>query len=167
MAESEALAILKEAILLERRGRAFYRKVSEQTDNSAVRSFFASMADEEHRHMGILAGQFKACAEKGKFVPGSFVKGETSRAVADVLSDDIKEKISAAGFEAAAIGAAIAMEERAVDVYSKRARTAGDPEEKALYDWLAAWERQHLNLLTEIDRALVEKIWNDSGFWPF
>ena len=167
MDESDALAILKEAILLEQRGKAFYQKVSEQTDNAAVRSFFASMADEEQTHMDILANQFRAYNGKGEFVPGTFDKKATSRAVADVLSDDITKKISCAGFEAAAIGAAISMEERAVDLYSERAGATDDPEERALYEWLADWERGHLNLLTEIDRALVEKIWYDNQFWPF
>ena len=40
MTESKPLEIIKHAILLERRGRAFYRKVSEQTEDSAVREFF-------------------------------------------------------------------------------------------------------------------------------
>ena len=38
-----ALDILKEAILLEWRGRAFYRKVADQTQNEAVREFFETM----------------------------------------------------------------------------------------------------------------------------
>ena len=167
MGESDALAILKEAILLEQRGKSFYQKVSEQTDNAAVRSFFASMADEEQSHMDILSEQFKAYKEKGEFAAGTFDQGATGQATADVLSDDITEKISCAGFEAAAIGAAISMEERAVNVYSKRAGATSDSEEKALYEWLAAWERGHLNTLVELDKALVEKIWNDNQFWPF
>lgn len=28
---------------------------------------------------------------------------------------------------------------------------------KERYKWLSSWERQHLNLLVDIDKALVEK----------
>ncbi|MFH1993288.1 MAG: ferritin family protein [Pseudomonadota bacterium] len=75
--------------------------------------------------------------------------------------------MSAAGFEAAAISAAIAMEERAVKLYSESAETTADPEAKALYEWLARWEREHLNFLLDLDKAIKEKIWFDNKFWPF
>ncbi len=84
-----------------------------------------------------------------------------------VLTREIKEKISAAGFEAAAISAAISMEERAVKLYSESAETTSDPEAKALYEWLVRWEREHLSLLLDIDKALRKKVWLDNKFWPF
>jgi rubrerythrin len=59
------------------------------------------------------------------------------------------------------------MEERAIQLYAKSAQTASDPEAKALYEWLATWERDHLNMLLDIDKALKEKIWFDNQFWPF
>ena len=80
---------------------------------------------------------------------------------------ELKEEISAADYEAAAISAAIAMEKNAIRLYSDRASDAADPNEKALYKWLAEWERQHLNFLAEIDKELTEKIWYDNNFWPF
>ena len=49
-----ALDILKEALLLEWRGRAFYQKVAEQAQNEAVREFFETMVAEEQQHMDIL-----------------------------------------------------------------------------------------------------------------
>ena len=74
---------------------------------------------------------------------------------------------AAAGFEAAAIAAAISMEERAIKLYSQSAKASADPEAKALYQWLSSWEREHLNALLDIDKALMEKIWFDNKFWPF
>ena len=83
------------------------------------------------------------------------------------MTREIKEKISAAGFEAAAISAGIAMEERAINLYSESAQSASDPEARAMYEWLATWEREHLNMLMDIDKSLLEKIWFDNKFWPF
>lgn len=167
MEKNDVLDILKQAILLESRGRAFYAKVAEQAEESAVREFFETMAAEEQKHMRALSDQFKAYRQDKKFTPGSYDAGDTSRVASKVLTSELKEKIAASGFEAAAISAAISMEERAVKLYSESAKTAQDPEAKALYNWLSGWEREHLNALLDIDKALREKIWFDNRFWSF
>ena len=118
-------------------------------------------------HINTLSEQFKAYRQTKKFIPGSHNYTDTGSVASKVLTREIKEKISAAGFEAAAISAAISMEERAVKLYSESAETTSDPEAKALYEWLARWEREHLSLLFDIDKALREKIWFDNKFWPF
>lgn len=167
MNETKSLEILKQAILLERRGKSFYQKVSEQTKNGAVKSFFKFMADEENKHITVLESQYKAYMKNGVFESDSYDKDETSIIESQVLDDEIKEKISATSYEAAAIGAAISMENRAISVYDERAKSASDPEEKNLYQWLVSWEQSHLNMLLDIDKALIQKIWFDNHFWPF
>jgi len=84
-----------------------------------------------------------------------------------ILTKEMKNKISAAGFEAAAISAAIDFDKRAIEVYGKRAEISTDPNEKALYLWLSDWEKGHLRILSEMDNELKERIWNDNQFWPF
>ena len=167
MKESKSLEIIKHAILLEKRGKAFYRKVSEQTKDSATREFFEMMANEETKHISVLSEQYKILKNKGRFNTVSSDINETGETISDALSNKIKEKISAASYESAAISAAITFEENAVKLYSARASEAKDPEEKKIYTWLATWERQHSKMLIEIDKALVETIWNDNQFWPF
>ena len=167
MKENGVLEILKQAILLERRGKAFYNKIAEQSENKAVRDFFETMAAEEQKHMQMLSEQFKAYRQQRQFVPGGFSENDTSQVASNILTQEIKAKISAAGFEAAAISAAIAMEERAIELYAQGAQASEDPEAKALYAWLSNWERDHLNALLDIDKALKEKVWFDRKFWPF
>ena len=166
MEENTTLEILKQAILLERRGKAFYQKVAEYTENKAIRDVFEMMAEEEQKHITTLSEQFKSYCKEKKFIPCS-QDTETCSIASTVLTRGIKDKISAAGFEAAAISAAISMEERAIKLYSESAKTTSDPEAKALYEWLSRWEREHLSLLLDIDKALREKIWFDNQFWPF
>lgn len=167
MEANSVLEILKQAILLESRGKAFYKKIAEQTDNNAVRDFFEIMAAEEQKHIQVLSEQYKAFRRRQKFSPGDYDANDTSQVASKVLTQEIKAKISAAGFEAAAIAAAIAMEERAVKLYSESAKESVDPEAQALYQWLSGWEREHLNALLNIDKALMEKVWFDNKFWPF
>ena len=167
MPTHKTIDILKEAILLERRGQAFYHKVAEQSTNPDIIGFFDTMAGEEARHIEILESQFAAYVQNQKFEPLSPADRESQPAAQLVLTDAVKKQIAAADFEAAAISAAMLMEERAISLYSERAKTAQDPLEETLYLWLAGWERGHLSYLAQMDREIKESIWNDRQFWPF
>ena len=167
MSEEKTVEILKNAILLEKRGQAFYSKVAEQANGKAVKEFFETMADEEVKHVKILSDQFKAYQQDHEFTPGKYNKAFSGSIAPKVLTEQLKKELSAADYEAAAISAAMSMEENAINLYSKRAAEAVDPNEKDLYQWLADWEKQHLNFLSDIDKELTEQIWHDNSFWPF
>ena len=167
MSEDKTIEILKSAILLEKRGRAFYSKIAQQTSGKAVKAFFELMADEEVKHVEILTEQFKAYRQNKKFIPGDYQEDHSNSISSKVLTEELKAEISAADYEAAAISAAMAMEKTAIQLYSDRTSDAADPNEKALYKWLAEWEMQHLNFLAEIDKELTEQVWHDNNFWPF
>ncbi|HKK91583.1 MAG TPA: ferritin family protein [Desulfobacteraceae bacterium] len=167
MSEDKTLGVLKKAIILEQRGHAFYRNVADQAENSEVKAFFASMADEEIHHLNVLSAQFKAYNRKGTFDPETFQEEDSSQLSRAILTPGVLKKISAAGYESSAITAAIAMEQNAVRVYGEQAEKTDDHEEKRVYQWLSSWEGEHLNMLLEVDRALMEQVWSDNSFWPF
>jgi rubrerythrin len=167
MSEDKTIDILKNAILLEKRGQAFYSKIAHQATGKAVKVFFELMADEEVKHVAILSEQFKAYRQNKQFNSGNYQEDHANSISAKVLTGDLKKEMSAADYEAAAISAAMAMEKNAIQLYSDRASEALDSNEKALYNWLADWEKQHLNFLAEIDRELTEQVWHDNNFWPF
>ncbi|GAB4285308.1 MAG: hypothetical protein Kow0029_32120 [Candidatus Rifleibacteriota bacterium] len=168
MTKERKLEILKQALLLEKRGKAFYQKVAEHTDHHAVKSLFSQMAEEEDKHIQALLSQYKAIKELGLFnaTDSSFFENPTQTAD-EILTDDIVKRIANSDYESAAISAAISMEEKAVEVYANRAKQTTDSEEKKLYTWLAEWEKQHLDQLLKIDQITTEKIWMDNSFWPF
>jgi rubrerythrin len=166
MNNENALEILKQAILLEKRGHAFYSTAASQAKDADIAKIFLIMADEETEHVKYLSEQYVNIKKNNAFekmdlpdLPDTLTKA--------VMSEDIKSKISSAGFEAAAISAAIDFEKRAIEVYSKQALEATDPNEKELFEWLAGWEKTHLKVLTDLDNELKEKIWFDNQFWPF
>jgi rubrerythrin len=167
MSADKTVEILKQAILLEKRGQAFYSQVAQQASGNAVKEFFNFMAEEEVKHVEILSSQFKAYQNNKSFTPEDVNDDHSAGFAANVLTQELKNEISAADYEAAAISAAMSMEEKAIKLYSERAEDAGDTNEKALYGWLAKWEMQHLKFLSEIDKELKEEIWNDNSFWPF
>lgn len=167
MSEDKTIEILKNAILLEKRGQAFYGQVAGQASGRAVKEFFEMMADEEVKHVKILSDQFKAYQQNHEFTPGDYNEKFSGDIATKVLTRELKQELSAAGYEAAAISAAMSMEENAIKLYSERAAEADDPNEEALYQWLADWEKQHLHFLSDIDKELREQIWQDNSFWPF
>ena len=54
MEKKSATDILKTAILLERRGKAFYSNIARQTQSEAVRKIFTMMAEEVREYMAQL-----------------------------------------------------------------------------------------------------------------
>ena len=159
--------ILKTAILLELRGKAFYTKAAKDTDSEAVRKIFTLMAEEEEVHIAFLSGQFAEYKRSGRFAKNSLGNPADDAEATLILCEKVKDEISAAGFEAAAISAAIDFENRAVEVYQARADEADDPNEKETYQMLADWERTHHSLLFKLDEDLREQVWYDHNFWPF
>ncbi len=167
MENKTAIDILKEAILLERRGKAFYSNVAEKSDSEAAKKIFTMMAEEEDEHIKFLSRQFAHYVKTNEFLKTEHHEEANDEIAMKVLSDDIKKQITAASFEAAAISAAMDFETRAVKVYSDRAESATDVNEKALYKMLADWETGHQHILHKLNEELKEDIWNDNNFWPF
>ena len=159
--------ILKTAILLERRGKAFYSMTARQTESDAVRKIFTMMAEEEDSHIDFLSREFAEYEKNGRFSGNAMQNPSNDAEALLILSERVKKEISAAGFESAAISAAIDFENRAVEVYQGRANEAEDPNEKQMYQMLADWERTHFRLLHKLNEDLKEQVWHDNNFWPF
>lgn len=166
MAKS-AVDILKEAILLERRGKAFYTTAARQTQSEAARKIFEMMAAEEEEHINFLSKQFAYYDQHKAFKKIDESPDADEATVMAILTEEIKKQVTAAGFEAAAISAAMDFETRAVQIYSERAESATDENEKEMYQMLADWEKGHHFWLHKINEDLKEQIWYDNNFWPF
>jgi rubrerythrin len=165
MSQEQALDIIKGAILLERKGKTFYETTARNTKSNAVKEIFETMAAEEQKHIKILSQHYESLVRSGKLSKVKYDEQPYQISTA-VLTRQIREQISAASFEAAAITAAMAMEDNAVRLYSQRAQTTTNPLEKELFDWLSNWEKTHLQFLSDLDNELKESVWYDNQFWP-
>jgi rubrerythrin len=167
MDTNKTLDILKMAILMEKRGLAFYANVAEQTSDTDISTIFKTMAEEESTHVKFLSEQFLSFEKNQEFTCPNLPDQAADGIANMVLSVEVKNKIAAAGYEAAAISAAIDMEKKAIEVYSTQAEATKNPNEKKLYTWLSDWEKGHLKILNDLDNELKEKIWYNNQFWPF
>jgi rubrerythrin len=167
MEKPSTLTILKNAILIERKGKSLYQKAADHTKDDSVKTFFQDLVNDEQEHINILEKQFKAFMKDGRFLAGGFENNAAVVDAPDILDESLKDKINAADFEATAITAAIGFEEKAVKLYTQSAEEATDPEEKKLYNWLSVWEKTHLKKLIALEESLMESVWQDNNFWPF
>ncbi|HRW79040.1 MAG TPA: ferritin family protein [Candidatus Sabulitectum sp.] len=159
------LNAIKEAILLEKRGQVLYRSVAEKTGSAAVREVFTKMAEEEKKHEETLKLHYSSLVSSGKLAAISKL-GQVDDHTGEILRDKVRKEIKAAGYEAAAIAAAIALEKEAERFYLEKRDAAESDIEKDLFDWLATWEHGHMELLASMDKALMEDIWFENSFWP-
>lgn len=163
--QDAALDILKTAILLERKGKAFYTQAAKNCESKSAKRIFETMAEEEEEHLAFLTMQAQSYVKNNHFIhPEAHTEDDTN---GEIFTEQIKKEINAASYEAAAISAAIDFENHAIKVYSARAKDASDPAEKEVYQMLADWERGHHHLLYRLSEELKEEIWNDNNFWPF
>lgn len=161
-----ALEILKTALLLERKGKAFYTQAALNSESKSAKQIFETMAEEEDAHIKYITKQAQHYVKNKSFLTPDAAPEEDD-ATTEILTEKIKTEINAASYEAAAISAAIDFENRAIEVYSNRASEATDPTEKEVYHMLADWEKGHHHLLHRLNEELKEQIWNDNNFWPF
>lgn len=166
MKTEKSLEILKMAILMERRGYAFYSQVSKSTSSEEIRKIFETMANEELLHEKFLNDTFRSIIKENNIKSLTLPKQE-DKFTNLILTDKLKKEINAASYEAAAISAAIDMESNAIKVYADFAQKSETTEEKELFEWLSNWERTHHEILLNIDKELKESIWFDNQFWPF
>lgn len=168
MEKNKAVEILKEAILLERRGKAFYAQAAATTQSEAAKKIFSMMSEEEDDHIRYLSTQFQHYLKTEQFLhPEPPPANPDEEVVMKVLSEEFKKQVNAASYEAAAIAAAMDFEMRAVKIYTDRAKESTDPNEKELYQILADWEKGHHEILRHLNDELKEAIWSDNQFWPF
>ncbi|MFH0892974.1 MAG: ferritin family protein [Bacteroidota bacterium] len=159
--------ILKTALLMEMKGKAFYEKIAQHSTDPDVANIFLLMAKEEQTHIDFLSKHYVSFHSTSAFAELKLIEKDDNMFAAAILNKKAVQKISSVGYEAAAISAAIDMENKAVEFYSLHAKETNNPAEKELFQWLADWEKGHHHILNELNTELQEKIWNDNHFWPF
>lgn len=166
MYKTKVLSTIKKAIILERKGNAFYQKLANDTEDN-VKHFFQEMADEEYKHEVYLRELYETFDNRDAFDHDLVAKIRMNEFEKTIFSKELTDRISAVGFESAAIDAAITFEKNSIELYRDRAEETEDEVEKSLYEFLADWEESHLKDLEMLSEALQEKIWNDNKFFPY
>ncbi len=156
MKSEKSHTLLKSSILFEMHGEKLYLEAAAKAESTEVKDFFNRMAKDEHDHADILRAVFDAYHEGTKFISQTNTWFTTNR-VEEIRNPLLVELIKSSSFEAAAITAAILMEEKSVVEYKLMAQEAEDADEKKLYQWLAKWEQEHVERLSILRDGLKIK----------
>ncbi|MCK4413164.1 MAG: ferritin family protein [Candidatus Eisenbacteria sp.] len=159
---------LSQAIQAERDGQHFYKMAAETTQDDQGRRMFLDLANDELEHERFLRAQYDSVAKTGKIDPAVSL-GPVREFASEhpMFSPQIRERIASAHFEMTALSVGIQLELSAIRFYENEAAVVDDPEAKAFYEKLAAWEHGHLTLLQNQAEELKEDYWHASGFAPF
>ena len=163
---TNTVEILKSAILLEKKGKAFYGQVANQASHPEVKRFFELMADEETQHIKILTEQFKSYRDTERFTPMD------TPHTADNIADKVLTRtwwtpsrrpiMKRPPFQPPwrwrkKPSASMPTVPRRLKTRRKKHSMTGS----------ADGSSPTLSFLSDIDREITERIWHDNNFWAF
>ena len=157
----DVIKLVKEAIRLEIKGRAFFLYAAEVTENSLGKKMFERLASEEVEHMKAFGQLFTEATGDEEWK--KFVRGEERES--SHLIEKLKERMSGAGkkkggdeLEALRIG--MELERSAIDFFTRLAAESSAPTAKELAEEICEQEKTHYDLL----QAQYDSVHN-AGFW--
>lgn len=169
MSSSERiLEILRKAFQIEVDGYTFYAMTAERAEKPAVKELFEKLAQDEVQHQAFLknvAGNYQT-----KGVEAFQLNLRTPEMLAlsnKIFTGQFREQASGSQFELGVLSIGMTLEQNAVTYFSSAAQEAAEPEVKGFYQFLADWEKQHLEALRSLHTAVRQDFWADSGFSPF
>lgn len=144
---SEYRIIMQRAISSEIEAQEFYKYASESVENSYLKDMFSQFFDEEQRHQKTLEKILTSDSFKKHF-----------REEMDYMVSETTDlpKLSINMKPADAIALAMKKEETAMKHYTRLAEASIDPNQKAVFEDLAAMERGH--------KFKMEKAFVDIGY---
>jgi rubrerythrin len=164
----QILDILRKAYQIEVDGYTFYSMTADKADKPAVRELFAKLASDEVQHQAYLREVLKHYDEKGNAAFALHHRPPELGAFAQqVFSDQFRAQANGAAFETAVLSVGMTLESRAIAYFTGAAEKASEKEVKDFYQFLADWEKQHLEALNNLYGMVRTDFWEQSGFAPF
>jgi len=160
------LTIVRQAILNEVEGRAFYEMAAAQATNLEVKAALQHLGNEEKEHEHWLRSLNRSLQERNAFVLDWDKMMELAKVKSPGIFDKAEEAFQFNAMELAMFGAGLLMEKNSIDFYQKASKEATSPEAKRLYDQLVQWETVHLDHLEQIHERLRDEWWEKQQFSP-
>lgn len=164
------LDAIRQAILNEDEGAAFYSMAAEKTNDETLKEAYNHLKDEEIQHGKWLRSMYERLVTKEATsnlewgTPGEIMFNKevemrkTGKTPGLFAKADKKFEVSITDMSVFAAGAL--MEQASIDFYTKASAETKSEDAKKLYDVLVGWENVHLNELNAIHDDLM-KIWLD------
>ena len=141
---------LKQALALEKSGQKFYTQAAARTTDPKGKEMFGSLADDEVMHAEVIRRQVDALAKgEGWIVPQGIeaVDVDLESPLFPKGKVELEKAVQPDASDLDALLFALKIESDSFNLYAEQAKAADDPNAKNLYEYLAAAERTHFNLL--------------------
>ncbi len=168
MAEDDIREILKKAYQIEVDGYTFYTMAAERASKPAVQELFDKLARDEVQHKAYLQSVIGSYEEKGLAAFTMPHRDPDLKAfTSTIFTDEFKKQAHGADFELGVLSIGMTLETNAIKYFSGAARNAAEEEVMKFYQFLADWEKEHLDALQILYNGVRQDFWADGGFSPY
>ncbi len=144
------------SIKMEKDAIDFYNQASEKTNHPVGKKMFASIVEDEKRHLQMLSQIFKEIDITIQEVnPMRNIK-----TIFETMKDSMMKRIEATSDELEAFKIAMQMEKEGVEFYKNAGAEAATDKERALFERLVKEEQQHYEIFANTYFFL-----SDTGSW--
>lgn len=167
-AHDEIREILRKAYQIEVDGYTFYSMTAERASKPAVQELFDKLARDEVQHKAYLQSVIGSYEEKGVAAFALPHRDPDLKAfTSTIFTDEFKRQAHGADFELGVLSIGMTLESNAIQYFSGAAESTGESEVKEFYQFLADWEKEHLDALQRLYNGVREDHWAAGGFAPF
>jgi len=168
MANDDIREILKKAYQIEVDGYTFYSMAAERASKPAVQELFDKLARDEVQHKAYLQSVIGSYAERGLAAFKMPHRDPDLKAfTGTIFTEEFKKQAHGADFELGVLSIGMTLETNAIKYFSGAAQNTAEEEVKDFYQFLADWEKEHLDALQLLYNGVRQDFWSDGGFAPF
>lgn len=136
----------------------FYKEAAKLTKNDEFRKTLLDLAAEEKKHYRILERQHHSLITSEQWVTyNDILKQEGLPDIDEEMADKHKgvlDQVRNAESEREVLDIAYELEKKSNEVYTDAAGRATDPEEKRMFEYLAGFEKGHMQLVQKMIDSL-------------
>jgi rubrerythrin len=160
------LDAIKTAIITELRGYEIYKAAAERSTDPAAKQMFEQLAEDERLHKEFLEKNFKSVLESGEWAVPATPENLSPLDHSDIINPEFLKRVKGGSFEMAAVATGAELELSAINYYKQAAEDCPDAESAKVFKFLAEWEADHLEHLSDLEARLKDHYFADLGFTP-
>lgn len=161
------LEAVKTAIITELRGLEIYQAAAAQASDPAAKQMFRALAEDEKAHKDFLEANYRSLLSTGEWSVPATPANLSPLEHSEIITPEFLQRVKGGSFEVGVIATGVLLEKTAIDFYRTQAVESPDPAARETFQFLADWEKGHLESLTELERRLRDQYFADQGFSPF
>ena len=152
--ENQRMEALKQALKMEKDGRAYYKTALERVESDLAKKIFESLIRAEEKHIQKISQLYDSLEETGEWPQVTLVRkeGKSPDNIFSAAMAGIDEQVKGTMSDIEALKMAAKMEDDGMRYYQSKANQTEDPFEKKFYLLLVNEEGEHyLSLLDTIE----------------